>query len=215
MTAPQPWRTVRAARFRRLLLLATLLLWAWLLVWPDDAQAQVPVAAQRYRAELLRAAHAQWGLDAPVAALAAQVHQESGWEPRALSRTGAQGLAQFMPATARWWCASNGLAVDACQPENPAWALRAMVGYDRWLLERTPQGWPARDRFWVALRAYNGGLGHWQAERRQAGADTRVAVDAACGRARRARLHCAENLGYPERILTVLQPRYAVWGSTL
>ena len=35
----------------------------------------IPAAAHKYRAELTRAAHAQWGLDAPIAALAAQVHQ--------------------------------------------------------------------------------------------------------------------------------------------
>ncbi len=40
----------------------------------------IPAAAHKYRAELTRAAHAQWGLDAPIAALAAQVHQESGWQ---------------------------------------------------------------------------------------------------------------------------------------
>lgn len=217
---PEDWRAVRAARLKRLLLLANLLLWGWLLL-PPDAQAQaqqplpVPQEAQRYRAELVRAAHTQWGLDAPVAAFAAQVHQESAWQPRAVSQVGARGLAQFMPATARWWCELYGLAALDCQPENPTWALRAMVGYGRWLYERTPTQYAARDRFWVALRAYNGGLGHWQAERRLAAADTREAVDAACGRARRARLHCAENLGYPQRILNVLQARYAGWGLTL
>lgn len=211
---PESFRAVRAARLKRLLLLATLLLWTWLLL-PPPAGAQVPPDAQRHRAELLRAAHTQWGLDAPVAALAAQVHQESGWRPQAVSHVGARGLAQFMPATARWWCELNGLAPDACQPENPTWALRALVGYDRWLFERAPPGWTERDRLWVALRSYNGGLGHWQAERRLAVADTREAVDAACGLARRAALHCRENLGYPWRILNVLQPRYAGWGAVL
>ncbi|MBY0466660.1 MAG: transglycosylase SLT domain-containing protein, partial [Burkholderiales bacterium] len=54
----------------------------------------VPAAAHKYRAELTRAAHSQWGLDAPIAALAAQVHQESGWQPNAVSHVGAQGMAQ-------------------------------------------------------------------------------------------------------------------------
>lgn len=177
--------------------------------------AQTPAHAVRYRAELTRAAHAQWGLGAPVAALAAQVHQESGWRPSAVSRVGAAGMAQFMPGTAAWWCALQGHTAEQCQPTNPTWALRALVGYDRWLYERTPAHYTPAQRLWVALRAYNGGLGHWQAEARATGLarPTREQVDAACGRARRAAVHCAENLGYPHRILNLLAPRYASWGA--
>lgn len=191
-----------------------------LLIALDAAHAgEPPAAAQPYRAQLVRAAHSQWGLDAPIAMLAAQVHQESAWRPGAVSRVGARGLGQFMPATASWWCELNRMPPDECEPENPTWALRALVGYDRWLYERTPQRYAARDRMWVALRSYNGGLGHWQAEARLApgglqGA-AREAVDAACGRARRAAVHCAENLGYPARILITLQPLYAGWGGSL
>ena len=178
----------------------------------SQAFAQVPPNAVRYRGHLVRAAHAHWGLNAPVAALAAQVHQESGWRPRALSRVGATGMAQFMPATALWWCDLNDMTADQCQPQNPSWALSALVGYDKWLFDRTPERYGAFDRMWVVLRAYNGGLGHWQAESRLAVTNGRQAVDAACGRARRSAVHCPENLGYPLRILQVLQPRYASWG---
>jgi len=176
---------------------------------------QMPPNAVRYRADLVRAAHANWGLDAPVAALAAQVHQESGWNPQAVSRVGATGMAQFMPATATWWCKLNNMAVDQCQPQNPAWALAALVGYDKWLYDRSPDRYTAHDRLWVALRAYNGGLGHWQAESRLAATGSREAVDAACGRARRSPIHCPENLGYPQRILHLLQPRYITWGPSV
>lgn len=205
-----------------------------LLVWSTTAQAAdmtpstaatpppPPAAAQRYRAQLLRAAHSQWGLDAPVAAMAAQVHQESGWNPAAVSRAGAQGMAQFMPATATWWCSRQASAHAAadCQPSNPTWALRALVGYDKWLWDRLPAGAAASttadaDRLWATLRAYNGGLGHWQAESAHAGSTARAAVDAACGTARRAKLHCVENLSYPHRIMNVLQPRYSGWGRAL
>ena len=179
-------------------------------------QAQVPQAAQQYRALLVRTAHAAWGLDAPVAVLAAQIHQESAWNAQAISRVGAQGLAQFMPATATW-IAGVDPALAARQPFSPAWALRALVTYDRWLYERTPARYAPRDRMWVALRGYNGGLGHWQAEAAASGAarPTRVQVDAACGRAKRAPVHCRENLDYPHRILVVIQPRYAAWGPGL
>lgn len=192
-----------------------------LMLWPGSAKAQdmPPAAAAPWRGELLRAAHSQWGLDAPVAVFAAQVHQESGWQPQAVSRVGAQGMAQFMPATARWWCQLQGLQPVDCQPSNPTWALRALVGYDRWLWQRLasadvpPDG--AAARMWATLRSYNGGLGHWQAEARLAASPDRLDVDQACGRARRAALHCPENLGYPQRIMVTLQPRYIAWGPTL
>lgn len=181
---------------------------------PAHAQP-VPHLAARYKLTLLREAHSQWGLNAPVAALAAQVHQESGWRPDAVSRVGARGMAQFMPATARWWCERERIAPADCLPHNPAWALRAMVGYDKYLFDRAPEHYSAHDRLWVTLRSYNGGLGHWQAEARSTGLrePTRAQVDAACGQARRAALHCAENLGYPRRILLELQPRYSGWGA--
>lgn len=179
-----------------------------------DAVAQVPPNAQRYRAELTRAAHSQWGLDAPIPAFAAQIHQESGWNPQAVSRVGAKGMAQFMPSTTQWWCDLHRMTAEECQPTNPTWAIRALVGYDKHLFDRTPPRLSDFDRLWVALRAYNGGLGHWVAEAKATGlpAPTREQVDAACGMARRHVSHCAENLGYPARILGMLQARYASWG---
>lgn len=197
-------------RLHRLLLALVMLLLT--LLQPAHSQS-----AERYRRDLVRAAHSQWGLDAPVAAFAAQVHQESAWNPQAVSRVGARGLAQFMPATASWWCELNRLSPADCQPHNPTWALRSLVGYDKWLYDRTPERYGAFDRMWVALRGYNGGLGHWQQEARATGVQqpTRQQVDAACGQARRATLHCRENLDYPRRILQVLQPRYSSWGPML
>lgn len=201
------------------LVLMALVVWvvALLLLLPAPAHAQVPAAAAQYRAELTRAAHTQWGLNAPIPALAAQVHQESGWRADAVSRVGAQGMAQFMPSTASWWCDLNRLSAADCQPRNPTWALRALVGFDKYLFDRTPKRYSERDRLWVALRGYNGGLGHWSAEAASTGLaqPTLAQVDAACGQARRHRTHCAENLGYPQRILNVLQPRYAAWGRVL
>lgn len=174
-------------------------------------QRGVPRAALKYRTTLIRVAASEWGQDAPIAAFAAQVHQESGWNPRAVSHVGAQGMAQFMPATARWWCDLIGMSPVECQPANPTWALRALVGYDKWLYDRV-RGASEGDRLWAALRAYNGGLGHWLAEAKAAGTWDRLPVDAACGQARRSRMHCPENLGYPRRILITLQPLYLGWG---
>ncbi|MCK9606228.1 MAG: lytic transglycosylase domain-containing protein [Methylomonas sp.] len=176
------------------------------------AAPAMPHAASHYRADLTRIAHAEWGLDAPVAVFAAQIHQESAWRPQAVSRVGAVGMAQFMPATARWWCGRLGLAAIECQPTNPHWAMRSLVGYDRWLYARV-NGDSEFDLVWAALRSYNGGLGHWLNEARNAGSYQRAAVDRACGSARRAAVHCRENLGYPRRILLTLQPLYTAWGG--
>lgn len=178
------------------------------------AYAQVPAAAQRYRAQLTRVAHAEWGLNAPVPVFAAQIHQESGWNPTAVSRVGATGMAQFMPATAKWWCQLTGTTGADCAPQNPTWAMRALVGYDRWIHQRVAVSDPA-DRMWATLRSYNGGLGHWQAEARNAGSKARADIDAACGTARRHISHCRENLSYPRRIMITLQPRYSAWGAML
>ena len=179
------------------------------------AHAQVPHESARYKLTLLREAHSQWGLGAPVPAFAAQVHQESGWRPDAVSRVGARGLAQFMPATATWWCERTRVAQSDCLPHNPAWALRALVGYDKFLFDRAPVRMSDFDRLWLALRGYNGGEGHWQAEARSTGLrePTLADIDRACGTARRAPVHCKENLHYPRRILLELQPRYDTWGN--
>jgi soluble lytic murein transglycosylase-like protein len=201
--------------------LAVVLVVAALLLPPAHAAtATAPVSmpppqAARFRGPLVRAAHTQWGLQAPVAALAAQVHAESAWQPQAVSRVGAQGLAQFMPATAAWWCRTKGAEGADCLPHNPDWALRAMVGYDRWLFDRLAVAGAEPDRLWATMRSYNGGLGHWRDEARRAAGASRAAVDAACGSARRHPIHCPENLGYPRRILLQLQPRYSTWGRVV
>ena len=41
--------------------------------------SDIPRAAERHRAELIRVSRAVWGLEAPVAVFAAQVHTESWW----------------------------------------------------------------------------------------------------------------------------------------
>jgi soluble lytic murein transglycosylase-like protein len=55
-----------------------------------------PTVPEPYRALVRTAAAGCPGLDERV--LAAQLEQESGWNPAATSRVGAQGIAQFMPS---------------------------------------------------------------------------------------------------------------------
>lgn len=183
------------------------------------AQAEpIPQAAEQHRALLIREARMQFGLNAPVARLAAQVHQESRWRTDAKSLVGAQGLAQFMPSTADWITQTYPLQLGGnAAPYTPAWSLRALAVYDRHLYDRV-LGHTECDRWWFTLRSYNGGLGHIQAEARNA-ADPldRMAVDTACGSARRSAKHCPENLGYPRKIMLRWEPMYlkAHWPGRL
>jgi hypothetical protein len=175
--------------------------------------AEVPSDCVRYQRDVMRAAHAELGLNAPIAVFSAQLYQESSCNPQAVSTVGAQGLGQFMPATSKWWCDLNGLSAAECQPSSPVWSIQALIGYDHWLYDRV-KGESEFDRWWAALRAYNGGLGHWQKEAATVRpALDRQTVDAACGKARRNVSFCPENLGYPRRILLVLQARFLSWGS--
>lgn len=176
--------------------------------------ADVPQAAKHYQRDLTRQARAVWGMDAPVAAFAAQIHQESRWRTDARSPVGAQGIAQFMPATATW--ISGAYRWGEAQPYNPGWALRALVTYDRHLWERV-QASDACSRMAMALSAYNGGLG-WVYR------DQKLAAQHGADRARwfgqverfnagRSAANFAENRGYPRVILTRWQPIYAGWGG--
>lgn len=174
------------------------------LVLAVPAFAQIPREAQQYRRDLTRNARMIWGLDAPVATFAAQIHQESAWRPDARSPY-AHGLAQFTPATADW-IGDLDPALAVADTGNPVWALRALVRYDAWLYDRAPapRNAPPCNRMALALRAYNGGLGWLRKE---------VATGRPC-EAFRSAANCRENLAYPQRILTRLEPIYvrAGWG---
>ena len=177
---------------------------------PVHAQS-IPTSAHQYRATLTREAHAVWGLEAPVLVFAGQLHQESNWRADARSIY-ADGLAQFTRDTAQdmaQWYPDLGPA----NAFSPNWAIRAMVRYDARLFG---QVWGASecDVWWATLRAYNGGLGHWRVEARQAAnPDDRISVDAMCGVGKRSSKHCPESLGYPRKILLQHAPRYQPWGG--
>jgi soluble lytic murein transglycosylase-like protein len=181
--------------------------------WAGD----LPRDAQRHRRDLVRNARLVWGLDAPVATFAAQIHQESRWRSDAVSPVGAKGMAQFMPATARWISGAYPALADN-QPTNPIWALRALVTYDRHLWERVTAT-DKCNRMAMTLASYNGGLGWvWRDQKLAAaqGADSARWFDQVerfnAGR------HAAafrENRGYPRLILRTYEPRYAAagWGQ--
>lgn len=177
--------------------------------------AQPPAAAHAYRSDVIRSARLDWGINAPVADFAAQFHQESGWNPRAVSPVGAQGLAQFMPSTSDWFSRLIP-ELSANQPFNPAWAIRALTRYDRWLWERISAHGEC-ERMAMTLSAYNGGLGWVQRDQTlaaQRGLDRqRWFGHVATVNAGRAAANWRENRHYPQRILHELAPRYLKWGG--
>ena len=180
------------------------------------AETAVPRAAHKYRAALVSAARQEFGLNAPVALLAAQIHQESRWRENAVSPAGAKGLAQFMPATARW-LPEVAPHTGEPAPFNPGWSLRAMCAYDKYLYSRIRNAAGECDRWAFTLCAYNGGLGWVNRDRALA---QRKGLDPAVywkqvetvNAGRRASAF-RENRGYPERIFRI-QRAYADdgWG---
>ncbi|EBI4325617.1 lytic transglycosylase domain-containing protein [Salmonella enterica] len=204
-------------------LLATIiatLITAWLLwcggFFSQANAAEPPLAALKYRNDVIRSARVDWGLNAPVADFAAQLHQESGWNPAARSPVGAQGLAQFMPSTADW-IAGQMPHLASREPYNPGWAIRALVSYDRWLWQRVaiPDGC---ERMAMTLSAYNGGLGWVNRDRRLARTrgldDARWFGAVETVNAGRSVANWRENRRYPQRILHELAPRYLSWGGS-
>lgn len=178
----------------------------------------IPPEARQHQRELTRNARVVWGLGAPVSTFAAQIHQESWWNTGARSPVGAQGLSQFMPATARWITGIYPDQLKDNQPYNPSWSMRALVLYNRWHWQRIPGAASDCDHMAFVLSAYNGGLGWVQKDRRLA---TRQGLDASryWGQvekvnAGRSTASFRENRGYPLKILRTWQPLYmtAGWG---
>lgn len=104
----------------------------------------LPAAGQSWAPAIEKAAN-EAGLDPRL--LAAMVWQESGFTPDALSKSGAVGLAQLMPATA------EGLGVD---PHNPVENLDGGARYLAWTIREFGS-------VELGLAAYNAGPGNVRA----------------------------------------------------
>jgi hypothetical protein len=89
--------------------------------------------------------NAATALGIPAGIVAAQINYESGFNPNALSPTGAQGIAQFEPGT--WATEGSG------SPDNPSDAFAAYVKYMGALLKQE------NGNVFDALAAYNAGPG--------------------------------------------------------
>jgi hypothetical protein len=98
------------------------------------------------------------------------IRQESNFDPNSTSRAGAQGIAQFMPATARW----RGLS-------DPFKPTQALLESARWLRELEEQF----GNLGLAAAAYNAGprrVREWIAGNRQLPNETQAYVKIVTGR---------------------------------
>lgn len=181
---------------------------------PADAGG-IPRAMQAHRSLLIRSCRVVWGLDAPVAVMAGQVHQESKGDASAVSPVGAGGLAQFMPKTAEWLADAHP---ELGRPDvwSPAWSLRALATYDLWIWQRIKGAASDCDRWAMTLSAYNGGLGWVQRDRalaaRQGLEPGRWWNQVETVNAGRSLAAVRENRIYPRRTLLEHQPLYLGWG---
>lgn len=103
---------------------------------------KIRLRTDAYASEISAAA-AQFGVDEAV--VRAIIHAESAYNPNALSRVGAQGLMQLMPATARRFGVANAF--------DPAQNIRGGVQYLAWLLRRF------NGNLTLAAAGYNAGEG--------------------------------------------------------
>jgi cell wall-associated NlpC family hydrolase len=121
-----------------------------------------PSATSTVNTTNIPAAYVPWVLAAgslcaaiPPSVIAAQDQVESGWNPRIVSSAGAEGIAQFLPATFPQWGSGS--------PFNPRDAIMAQGRYDcslaalaQQLLDKGEATGTATD---LALAAYNAGPG--------------------------------------------------------
>lgn len=174
------------------------------------AAVRIPEASAMYRRWVEQAVIEEWGVDGSPARLAAQIHQESSWNPKARSPVGAEGFAQFMPATSKWIAARFPDKLGNFDPWDPQQAALAAAIYDRWLADRNP-GAGACSTWSFALSAYNGGELRLRSEQQLATKAGRHA-DRWFGNVADMRSRSLEawreNRAYVQRILVVLEPAY-------
>lgn len=177
--------------------------------------SEPPRASLAWRNELIRTAREVWGLNAPVADFAGQLHQESAWQPMARSPVGAQSMAQFMPATATW-ISQLYPQLRENKPYNPTWAIRALVQYDQHLWKNISAKNDCQ-RMAFTLSAYNGGQG-WVNRDKKLAASKGLDATIWFGHvehvnAGRSAANWRENRHYPKMILYQHAARYLLWGQ--
>jgi membrane-bound lytic murein transglycosylase MltF len=166
-------------------------------VFSPSAVSSRPLFSDAYDPAIERSVARWWPAFPFWRAWKAQLYQESLLEPDAISPAGAEGIAQFMPAT--WREVTAALKWGLVSPRDARLAIEAGAFY----MARLRQGWssprPELERQRLAQASYNAGFGNiLEAQRRCGGARDWHAI-APClpqvtGR------HAAETITYVDRI---------------
>ncbi len=121
------------------------------LPWYDVQRFQYHVQSRLplYRAQFEQVSK-QYGL--PWKLLAAQAYQESRWDRHAKSPTGVRGLMMLTRDTASSLGIENRL--------DPQKSIEGGARYFAYLQDQVPNTIANADRTWIALAAYNVGMGH-------------------------------------------------------
>lgn len=150
-------------------------------------------------------------MDAPLSALAAQLQQESAYNPDAVSWVGARGLAQMMPTTAA------GLArqypeLAPAREFDPRWALLAQSVLMRDLYRASLPAASYCQAYAMATASYNQGPG-WTKRQRAAARDPDRYFDSAeLVNPGKSPANYRETFNYVRRILLTLEPIYVAAG---
>lgn len=147
MPRSSPWATHRVALVLVLVALGTLAfaalrgpLWFQKLYYPLAFEAEISASAERHQVSPYL--------------VAAVINEESGFDPDTVSRAGAVGLMQVMPATAEDMLERgivSGTIVGEAELSDPAANIEYGTAYLRYLVERYHE-------VETALAAYNAGL---------------------------------------------------------
>lgn len=119
---------------------------SWAKSFPDKYDPIIKKSAKRYLPGI------RWEL------LKAQLYQESKMDPNAKSPVGAEGVAQFMPAT--WKEMTQKLGYGNVSPRIAKYAIPASAYYMANMRNTWSSPRPEGDRYNLALASYNAGKGN-------------------------------------------------------
>jgi len=125
-----------------------------LILSPSLSACGTAAIPQKYRAHVIDAGNECQSVSPKL--IAAQIEQESGWDPNAVSKSGALGMAQFMPETWQAW-GSDGNGDGNHDPFEPADAIKSQGRLMCHLVSVADSSDVPGDAIVLALAAYNAG----------------------------------------------------------